>query len=66
MWKKMKIVDPVGKKGVMLVAWNESGQIKQIKKNDFCFEMLVEPEMVDDTFWIVFVYASTESKEMKN
>lgn len=41
-------------------------RLKKIKENDFCFELLVEPERVEDTFRVVFfVYASTESKEIK-
>lgn len=40
MGKKMKIMDPVGKKRGMLVAWNESIQIKQIKTMTFVLKCL--------------------------
>lgn len=52
-------------KGDLLVAWDVSIQIKSIIKRDFCVELLVEPEMSEDSFWTIFVYVSTEIKERK-
>lgn len=61
--KNWDVVEPVGKKGGMFVAWSDSVQIKQIYKNNFCFELLVEPKKVEDSFWAIFVYASSESNQ---
>lgn len=38
--KRWDVVELLGKKGGMLVAWSEEVQIKQIKKNDFCYKLL--------------------------
>lgn len=57
------MVEPVGKRGGLLVAWSDRIQIQKIIKRDFCVEMLVEPERSEDIFWAIFVYASTENKD---
>lgn len=44
------MVEPEGKRGDLLVAWDVSIQIKSIIKRDFCVELLVEPEMSEDSF----------------
>lgn len=55
------VVEPVGKKGGLSVAWSDRVQIRQKYKNDLCFELLIEQEKVELTFWEIFVYASTDS-----
>lgn len=42
-----------GKKGGMLVAWNQNVEIMQMRKSDFCMEMQVDYETELVTFWVV-------------
>lgn len=57
--------DPVGKKGGLMVAWRNRVEVKQIRKSEFCIEMLVEQEDNDEDLWIVFVHASVETRKAK-
>lgn len=38
-------------------------EVKQIRKSDFCIEMLVGQEDNDEDLWILFVHASVETRE---
>lgn len=49
--------------GGILVAWGQNIVIKQIRKIDFSLELIVENEAENETFWVTFVYASTEARE---
>lgn len=53
------VVEPVGKKGGLLVTWGEGIQIKRIIKMDFCIELQIESDGSEDSFWAIFVHAST-------
>lgn len=53
----------MGKKGGMLVAWIKNVKIKQFRKTDFCMEFQIENKTEDVSFWIVFMYASTDRNE---
>lgn len=50
---------------MLLVAWTQNVDIKQIKKTAFCVELRVGCEARGANFWIVFVYASPEARIMK-
>lgn len=62
MWDPLQ---PVGKNGGMLIAWNPDVQIKCIKKIEFCYEVQVELDDFEEPLWVIFVYDSTYSNERK-
>lgn len=69
MCKKLKfenrwvVSDLLGRKRGMLVAWREHVNIQRIRQNDLCMELQVESDHEKETFWTVFVHASTDTKE---
>lgn len=58
-------VEPIGKSGELLVVWKKEIQIRSMNKNVFCYEIQLESEVDVEPLWVIFVYASTESKERK-
>lgn len=61
--KRWDVVEPEGKNGGLWVAWNEDMQVTQIIKTTFCYELKVTEAVSNETFWVILVYASTDSKE---
>lgn len=57
---RWEIVEPEGRKGGMLVAWAQTVEVKQIRKNDICIEMRIGSEDTMTDQWLIFVYACTE------
>lgn len=53
----------MGRKGGLLVAWNEDVQEKVIRCTGFCIEVQVTAENRKKQFWTTFVHASTYAKE---
>lgn len=62
---RWEVQEPQGRKGGMLAAWNQNIEVKQIKLNDFCVELLVEDETEGTPFWVIFVHASTDARERR-
>lgn len=60
---RWEVNEPIGKKGGMLVAWNKSVKVKEIRKTTFSLEVCVEQDSEVEDFWIVFVHASTDTRE---
>lgn len=52
--------DPVGKNGGMFMFWSELVQVKIMESNDFSTEMQVTTVDGKESFWVIFVYTSTE------
>lgn len=50
----------------MLIAWKDSVHIKSFWSNDFCIKVQVESDDANDSFWVIFVHASTDPKERQN
>lgn len=46
--KRWDTVEPVGRRGGMLVAWNKEVQLKSIRKTDFCYELQVDLDELED------------------
>lgn len=59
------VVDPVGKRGGMLIFWKDSVQISQIIKTDFCIEVEVAGDVFEGKCWVVFIYASVEDSKRR-
>lgn len=57
------IQEPIGRKGGMFVAWDQSVEVKQIELHDFCIELRIGSKGGDSDFWIILVYASTDFRE---
>lgn len=57
--------DPIGKKRGLMVAWKQGVEVKQLRKSDFCIEILVEQEDNGENLWIIFVYASIDAREKR-
>lgn len=57
--------DPVSKKRGLMVAWKQWVKVKQIRKFDFCIEMLVEQEDDEKDLWIIFMHANVDAREIK-
>lgn len=54
--------EPEGRRGGLLVAWNQNIEVKQIRKTDFCIELRVGSEDGGADIWIIFVYANPEMR----
>lgn len=69
MCKKLRFVDrwtvsePVGRKGGLMLAWNENVQVRVIRCTNFCIEAQVSAENGKEQFWATFLYASTDANE---
>lgn len=48
-----------------MVAWKQGVKVKQIRKSDFCIEMLVEQEDDEEDLWIIFVHANVDARERR-
>lgn len=57
------VTEPIGRKGGLLVAWNQEIEVKQLWSNDFCMELRVIYEQEESETWVIFVHASTDTKE---
>lgn len=49
----------------MFEAWTQNIKVKQIRKSDFCMELLVEEQTKGTPFWVIFVHASTNARERR-
>lgn len=47
----------------MFVAWDHTVEVKQVELHDFCIELRIEADEGESNFWIIMVYASTDSRE---
>lgn len=54
--------DPVGKNGGMFMFWSELVQVNIMENNDFSIEMQVTTVDGKESFWVIFVYTSTDVK----
>lgn len=59
------VQDPIGRKGVILVAWSDKVKVTVVRQTDFCMELKVMIENEKGNFWATFVYASTDINERK-
>lgn len=57
--------EPEGRRGGLLVAWNQNIEPEHISKNDFFMELRVGSEDGGANLWIIFVYASTDIRIKK-
>lgn len=53
-------MEPVGRQGGMLLLWSENVRVCQLIKSEFCLEVEIEGPNFIGSWWIVFVYASTD------
>lgn len=56
----------VGRSGGMLVFWSEQVNVQLMACNDFSRELLVGTMDDQESFWITFVYASTDARLRQN
>lgn len=53
------MVDPIGRKGVLLILWGDNVHVYRMFKSNFCIEMEIECDSFAGKCWVIFVYAST-------
>lgn len=58
-------VDPIGRKCGMFVAWSDHMYIKSMRNTDWLIELEVLATDELESCWMIFVHASTETREMK-
>ncbi|CAA0840022.1 Unknown protein, partial [Striga hermonthica] len=54
---------PRGLSGGLLVLWSRDVVIKHIISNHFCIQLEVDNIGVSGSFWVVFIYASSDKNE---
>lgn len=59
---KLVVNEPVGRKCGIFVAWKEHVTILSFRQSSFSMELQVKLEDGKESFWAVFVHASTDAK----
>lgn len=59
------MVDPIEKKGRLLVFWGDNVAVSQIVMNEFSMELNTERKDFEGKLWVIFVYLSTEDNVKK-
>ncbi|GER52284.1 non-LTR reverse transcriptase [Striga asiatica] len=57
---RLVAVDPIGISGGLVLLWDSSQNIIQIIQHSFCFEVEIGKPNSNVSFWVVFVYMSTD------
>lgn len=59
------MVNLIGKKGGLLVFWENNVAVSQIVMNEFSMELEIEGKDFQGKWWVIFVYLSTEDNVRK-
>lgn len=59
---RWEVMDSVGRKGGLYVAWSDQVKAKVMRKRDFYMEVQIVANDDQEIFWVFCVHASTEAK----